>query len=76
MDDFITTKQATEILNVSRQTLDSMQKRGLLEKYRKPYGRGLGSGRAVYWKRAQVESLKDERYIPVGEPPAKKTHKH
>jgi excisionase family DNA binding protein len=50
-DDFITSQEACERLNVSSRTIERYARDGLLKKYRRRIGR------EVFYKRSEVEDL-------------------
>ena len=61
MNDLLTAEEALQILKIHRATLQKLIKRGQLTRYRIP------GHRRVYFKRAEVEALKQPKpvYQPV-----------
>lgn len=49
---FLKTKEAKQLYNISRQTLDRRAEEGKINKYR--FGK---NGRSVYWKKSEIEQL-------------------
>lgn len=61
--EFVTREEAAELLDVSVRTIDRLADDGELKVYRSKIGVGRG-GRRIFFKRTDVEKLRDEPPMP------------